>query len=98
MANFANVGGANDKVMGQADMARFVVRGHGAHIATALTTIGWSKGPAETILAKCEAGQIQGSRYEAIGGLAGVEIPLINMDGETKGGIAILDMNKLSMF
>ena len=43
MANFANVGGANDKVMGQADMARLVVRGRGAHIATALTTMGWSK-------------------------------------------------------
>ena len=82
------------KVMAQADLARLVVRGRGAHIATALTTMGWSKGPALTILAKCEAGQIEGSRYEAIGGLKGVEIPLINLDGETKDGI---DMGMLGI-
>ena len=92
MANFANIGVANVKVMGQADLARLVVKGRGAHIATALTTMGWSKGPAVTILAKCEAGQIEGSRYEAIGGLKGVEITLINLDGETKDGIAMLDL------
>ena len=68
MANFANIGEANMKVMGQADLARLIVKGRGAHIATALTTMGWSKGPAVTILAKCEAGQIEDSRYEAIGG------------------------------
>ena len=60
--------------MGQADMARLVVRGRGAHVASTLTTMGWSKGPAVTILAKCEAGAVQGSRYKAIGGLCGVEI------------------------
>jgi hypothetical protein len=54
------------------------VRGRGAHIATALTNLGWSKGPAVTILAKCEDGQVKGSRYEAIGSLKGVEIPLRN--------------------
>ena len=98
MAKFANVGGSNVKVIGKADMARLVVRGRGAHIATALTTMGWSRGPAVTILAKCEAGQFVGSRYEAIGGLAGIEIPLINLDGETKDGKAILDMKDLSKF
>ena len=98
MTNFPNIGGANVKVMGQADLARLVVRGRGAHIATALTTMGWSKGPAVTILAKCEAGQIEGSRYEAIGGLKGVEIPLINLDGEKKNGIAMLDLRDLSRF
>jgi hypothetical protein len=80
MANFANVGGSNVKVMGKADMARIVGKGCGAHIATALTTMGRSKGPAVTILAKCKAGQVMGSRYEAIGGFVGIQIPLINLD------------------
>ena len=66
MTHFANIGGANVKVMGQADLARLVVRGQGAHIATALTTMGWSKEPDVTILANCKAGKIEGSRYEAI--------------------------------
>ena len=48
-----------------------------------------------TILDKCEAAAIQGSRYEAIGGLTGVEIP---PDCKTKDETAILDMNDLSMF
>ena len=69
MANFANVGGQNVKLMGQSDLSRLVVRGRGAHIATALTNLGWSKGPDVTILAKFENGQVEGSRYEAIGGL-----------------------------
>ena len=86
MANFANLGGQNVKIMGQADLSRLIVRGRGAHIATALTNLGWSKGPAVTILAKCEDGQVKGSRYEAIGSLKGVEIPLRNLDGETKDG------------
>jgi hypothetical protein len=98
MANFANIGGPNVKVMGQADLSRLVVRGRGGHIATALTNMGWSKGPAVPILAKCEAGQIEGCRYEAIGSLKGIEIPLINLDGETKDGIAMLDMSDLSKF
>jgi hypothetical protein len=50
MANFANIGGPNVKIMGQADLSRLIVRGRGAHIATALTNLGWSKGPAVTIL------------------------------------------------
>ena len=74
------------KIMGQADLSRLIVRGRGAHIATALTNLGWSKGPAVTILAKFENGQVEGSRYEAIGSLKGVEIPLRNLDGETKDG------------
>ena len=80
MANFANLGGQNVKIMGQADLSRLIVRGRGAHIATALTNLGWSKGPAvtNTILAKFENGQVKGSRYEAIGSLKGVEIPLRN--------------------
>ena len=86
MANFANLGGQNVKTMGQADLSRLIVRGRGAHIATALTNLGWSKGPAVTILAKFENGQVEGSRYEAIGSLKGVEIPLRNLDGETKDG------------
>ena len=86
MANFANLGGPNVKVMGQADLSRLIVRGRGAHIATALTNLGWSKGPAVTILAKFEDGHVEGSRYEAIGSLKGVEIPLRNLDGETKDG------------
>ena len=89
---------ANVKVLGQADMARLVVRGRGAHVASTLTTMGWSKGPAVTILAKCEAGSVQGSRYKAIGGLTRVEIPLINMDGKTKDGTAILDKKDLSKY
>ena len=39
MASFANVG-VNAKVLGQADMARLVVRGRGAHVASTLTTLG----------------------------------------------------------
>ena len=39
MANFANVG-VNAKVLGQANMARLVVRGPGAHVASTLTTMG----------------------------------------------------------
>ena len=75
MANFANLGGQNVKTMGQADLSRLIVRGRGAHIATALTNLGWSKGPAVTILAKCEDGQVKGSRYEAIESLKGIEFP-----------------------
>jgi hypothetical protein len=86
MANFANIGGPNVKIMGQADLSRLVVRGRGAHIATAPTNLGWSKGPTVTILAMFENGHVEGSRYEAVGGLKGVEIPLINLDGETKTG------------
>ena len=86
MANFANLGGQNVEIMGQADLSRLIVRGRGAHIATALTNLGWSKGPAVTILVKFENGQVEGSRYEAIGSLKGVEIPLRNLDGETKDG------------
>ena len=86
MANFANLGGQNVEIMGQADLSRLIVRGRGAHIATALTNLGWSKGPAVTILAKFENDQVKGSRYEAIGSLKGVEIPLRNLDGETKDG------------
>ena len=69
MANFASIGGQNVQIMGQADLSRLVVRGRGAHIATALTNLGWSKGPAVTILAKFENGQVEGARYEAIGSL-----------------------------
>jgi hypothetical protein len=98
MANFANIGGPNVNVMGQADISRLVVRGRGPHIATSLTNMGWSKGPAVTILAKCESGHIEGSRYEAVGSLKGIEIPLMNPDGETKDGIAMLDMSDLSEF
>ena len=98
MANFANLGGPNVKVMGQADLSRLIVRGRGAHIATALTNLGWSKGPAVTILAKFEDGHVEGSRYEAIGSLKGVEIPLRNLDGETKDGVAMIDMSDLSKF
>ena len=43
------------------DLSRLVVRGRGAHIAIAL--------------AKCEAGHIEGSRYEAIESLKGIEFP-----------------------
>ena len=39
-------------------------------------------------MAKFENGQVEGSRYEAIGSLKGVEIPLRNLDGETKDGQA----------
>ena len=74
------------------------MRGRGAHIATALTNLGWSKGPAVTILAKFENGQVEGSRYEAIGGLKGVEIPLRNLDGDSKDGVAVIDMSDLSKF
>jgi hypothetical protein len=98
MANFANIGGPNVKVMGQADLSRLVVRGRGANIAAALTNMGWSKGPAVTILAKCEGGHIEGSRYEAVGGLKEIEIHLMNLDGETKDGTAMLDMSDLSKF
>ena len=38
----------------------------------------------KTILAKREAGTIQGSRYKVIVGLTRVEIPLMNMDGKIK--------------
>ena len=31
MANFANLGGQNVKIMGQADLSRLIVRGRGAH-------------------------------------------------------------------
>ena len=73
MANFAHGGGQNMRVIGHSDMVRLLVRGRGAHIATALSTVGWSKGPAVTILAKCEsAGQ---QIYEAIGGLTGGRSP-----------------------
>jgi hypothetical protein len=78
------------KIMGQADLSRLIVRGRGAHIATALTNLGWGKGPAVTIMAKFENGQVEGSRYEAIGSLKGVEIPLRNLDGETKDGVAMI--------
>ena len=60
--------------------------------------MGWSKAPAVTILAKCKDGQIQGCRFEAIEGLRGIEIPLINLSGETKDRIAMLDMMDLSKF
>ena len=59
MANFANIGGA--KIVGQADMARQVVRGRGAHVAATLTNMGRVKGLAVTILAKYEDGQTQQS-------------------------------------
>ena len=49
-----------------------------------------------TILAKFENGQVEGSRYEAIGSLKGVEIPLRNLDGETKDGVAVIDMRMRS--
>jgi hypothetical protein len=78
-----NLGGQNVKIMGQADLSRLIVRGRGA---TALTNLGWSKGPVVTILAKFENSQVEGSRYKAIGSLKGVEIPLRNLDGETKDG------------
>ena len=98
MANFANLGGPNVKLMGQAELSRLIVKGRGAHIATALTSLGWSKGPAVTILAKFENGQVEGSRYEAIGGLKGVEIPLKHLDGDSKDGVAVLDLADLSKF
>ena len=41
---------------------------------------------------------MEGSRYEAIGSLKGVEIPLRNLDGETKDGVAMIDMSDLSKF
>ena len=40
MDNIANIGGAIAKILGQADLARLVVRERGAHIATALITMG----------------------------------------------------------
>jgi hypothetical protein len=98
MANFGNIGGPNVKIIGQADLSRLVVRGREAHIATALTNLGWSKGPAVNILAKFENGRVEGSRYEAIGSLKGAEITLINLDGETKDGVAMIDMSDLSEF
>ena len=98
MANFANLGGPNVKLMGQAELSRLIVKGRGAHIATALTSLGWSKGPAVTILAKFENGQVEGSRYEAIGSLKGVEIPLKHLDGDSKDGVAVIDMSDLSKF
>ena len=69
MANFASIGGQNVKIMGQADLSRLAVRGRGAHIATALTNLGWSKGPAVAILAKFENNLVEVARYEAIGSL-----------------------------
>ena len=98
MANFANLGGQNVKLMGQAELSRLIVKGRGAHIATALTSLGWSKGPAVTILAKFENGQVEGSRYEAIGSLKGVEIPLKHLDGDSKDGVAVIDMSDRSKF
>ena len=92
MPYLASIGGQNVKIMGKADLSRLIVRGRGAHIATALTTLGWSKGPAVTTLAKFENGQVEGARYEAIGSPKGVEIPLRNLDRETKDGVAVIDM------
>ena len=51
-----------------------------------------------TTLAKFENGQVEGARYEAIGSLKGVEIPLRNLDEETKDGVAMIDMSDLSKF
>ena len=51
-----------------------------------------------TVLAKCEAGPVPGSRYEVIGGIAAIELPLMNLDGKIKDGTAVLDMKDLSKF
>ena len=89
---------ARANILGQADMARLVVRGREAHIATALTNMGWVKGPSVTILAKCVDGQVLGTRYEAIGGLKNIEIPLVNLDGDTNCGVAVVNLKDLSKF
>ena len=52
--------------MGQADLPRSIGE---EKEPTALTNLGWGKGPAVTILAKLENDLVEGARYEAIGSL-----------------------------
>jgi hypothetical protein len=98
MANLANVRGPNVKVMGHPNMVRLVVRGQGAYFANALTNIRWSKGPAVTILAKCEAGQVIGSSYEAIGGLTMIELPMVNFNWDTEDGTSVSNLKDQRKF